>query len=84
MQVKSVSNLPHFPVNYLAVATATVHLELIARQGGDAAFPFTVPAIRTLKQLALAGPVTFFVGENGSGKSTLEGIAAAARLPAVT
>ena len=84
MQVKSVSNLPHFPVNYLAVVTATVHLELIARQGGDAAFPFTVPAIRTLKQLALAGPVTFFVGENGSGKSTLlEGIAAAARLPAV-
>ncbi|OLD86125.1 MAG: hypothetical protein AUG85_11505 [Gemmatimonadetes bacterium 13_1_20CM_4_66_11] len=64
--------------------SATVHLEAIARQGGDAAFPFSVPAIRTLKQLALDGPVTFFVGENGSGKSTLlEGIAAAARLPAV-
>src|SRR3954465_12150578 len=57
------------------------------RRGGDGgagAFPFTVPAIRTLETLALPGPVTFFVGENGSGKSTLlEAIAAAARLPAV-
>ncbi|HKH93327.1 MAG TPA: AAA family ATPase [Gemmatimonadaceae bacterium] len=51
---------------------------------GEERFPFTVPAIRTLEALKLAGPVTFFVGENGSGKSTLlEGIAAAARLPAV-
>ncbi len=55
MRAKSVSNLRHFPVNYLAVVSATVHLEAIARQGGDAAFPFTVPAIRTLNQLALAG-----------------------------
>jgi predicted ATPase len=48
------------------------------------AFPFTVPVIRTLESLAFPGAVTFFVGENGSGKSTLlEGIAAAARLPAV-
>jgi predicted ATPase len=57
------------------------------RRSGDAeagAFPFTVPAIRTLETLPLPGPVTFFVGENGSGKSTLlEAIAAAARLPAV-
>jgi len=57
------------------------------RRSGDGeagAFPFTVPAIRTLETLALPGPVTFFVGENGSGKSTLlEAIAAAARLPAV-
>jgi predicted ATPase len=57
------------------------------RRRGDgeaAAFPFTVPAIRTLETLPLPGPVTFFVGENGSGKSTLlEAIAAAARLPAV-
>jgi predicted ATPase len=43
-----------------------------------------VPAIGTLKSLDLGAAVTFFVGENGSGKSTLlEGIAAAARLPAV-
>jgi predicted ATPase len=47
-------------------------------------FPFSVPAIRSLESLELRTPVTFFVGENGSGKSTLlEGIATAARLPAV-
>jgi predicted ATPase len=51
---------------------------------GDPAFPFSVPAIRTLAPLDLSVPVTLFVGENGSGKSTLlEGIAAAARLPSV-
>jgi len=51
---------------------------------GDAAFPFSVPAIRTLPPLDLSARVTFFVGENGSGKSTLlEGIAAAASLPTV-
>jgi predicted ATPase len=50
---------------------------------GDA-FPFTVPAVRSLQPLDLSAAVTFFVGENGSGKSTLlEGIAAAAGLPAV-
>ena len=52
--------------------------------GSEDRFPFTVPAIRALEALDLSCPVTFFVGENGSGKSTLlEGIAAAARLPAV-
>jgi len=57
----------------------------MSRRGGDdGAFPFTVPAIRTLDGLALERPVTLFVGENGSGKSTLlEGIAAAAGLPAI-
>jgi predicted ATPase len=50
----------------------------------DGAFPFSVPVIRALETLPLAGAVTFFVGENGSGKSTLlEAIAAAAGLPAV-
>jgi predicted ATPase len=53
-------------------------------RGDDGAFPFTVPVIKALDSLVLPGAVTFFVGENGSGKSTLlEGIAAAARLPAV-
>jgi len=33
--------------------------------------PFAIPAIRNLRELALPGPVTFFVGENGTGKSTL-------------
>ena len=62
-----------------------IHLASVSRRGGeDTAFPFTVPAIRTLDALPLERPVTFFVGENGSGKSTLlEGIAAAAKLPAV-
>jgi predicted ATPase len=62
-----------------------MHLASIRRRGGDdTAFPFTVPAIRSLEQLPLDATVTFFVGENGSGKSTLlEGIAAAARLPAI-
>lgn len=62
-----------------------IHLASVRRRAGeDDAFPFTVPAIRTLDALPLTQPVTFFVGENGSGKSTLlEGIAAAAKLPAV-
>ena len=51
----------------------TLHLrsvELRAERAGDG-FPFTVPAIRTLPDLRLNAPVTFFVGGNGSGKSTL-------------
>ncbi len=48
------------------------------------AFPFSVPAIRTLPVVHLDAPVTFFVGENGSGKSTLlEALAVATRLPTV-
>ena len=47
-------------------------------------FPFNLPLVRDLDELAFTAPVTFFIGENGSGKSTLlEGIAAAAGLPAV-
>jgi predicted ATPase len=62
-----------------------LNLLTISRQHTESsAFPFTVPAIRTLESLDVGTPVTFFVGENGSGKSTLlEGIAAAAKLPAV-
>ena len=55
----------------------------LARRTTDA-FPFTVPAVRSLPELSFDTPVTFFVGENGSGKSTLlEGIALAAGLPTV-
>ena len=64
----------------------TVHLATISRKASkdESAFPFTVPAIRSLDALDVGTAVTFFVGENGSGKSTLlEGIAAAAKLPAV-
>ncbi len=62
-----------------------IHLSTISRTGSDTGvFPFSVPAIGTLKSLDVHAAVTFFVGENGSGKSTLlEGIAAAAKLPAV-
>lgn len=65
-----------------------VHLRSLrlTRPGGPAgdAFPFSVPAIRSLPELTFHAPVTFLVGENGSGKSTLlEAIAAAAGLPAV-
>jgi predicted ATPase len=43
------------------------------------AFPFNVPIIKNLEELAFTAPVTFLVGENGSGKSTLlEAIACAA------
>ena len=52
--------------------------------GDDTRFPFSVPVIRALDRLRFDSAVTFFVGENGSGKSTLlEGIASAARLPAI-
>ncbi len=48
----------------------------------DAGYPFNVPAVQSLEELAFTTPVTFFVGENGSGKSTLlEAIAIAAGLP---
>jgi predicted ATPase len=65
-----------------------VHLGAVRRKRGKRptaeAFPFTVPAIRSLVDMRLDAPVTFFVGENGSGKSTLlEALAAAAGLPAV-
>ena len=56
----------------------------LRQPAGSTAFPFSVPAIRTLESMSLDAPVTYFVGENGSGKSTLlEAIAIAARLPTV-
>ena len=55
----------------------------LATRASDA-FPFSVPAIRTLPELSFDDACSFFVGENGSGKSTLlEGIALAAGLPTV-
>jgi predicted ATPase len=64
------------------------HLRSITRSApspnSDERFPFSVPVVRALEKLSVDAAVTFFVGENGSGKSTiLEGIAAAAKLPAV-
>lgn len=34
-------------------------------------YPFAIPAIAALDELALERPVTFLIGENGTGKSTL-------------
>ena len=43
-----------------------------------AAYPFCLPAVRHLEELAFTSPVTFLMGENGTGKSTLlEAIAVA-------
>src|SRR5262245_26743969 len=49
------------------------HLELIASRVRRAdVYPFTIPAIASLRKRLLLHPrATFFVGENGSGKSTL-------------
>ncbi len=42
-------------------------------------FPFSVPIIKSLTEIAFTSEVTFLVGENGSGKSTfLEAVASAA------
>lgn len=42
------------------------------REGWDpTAYPFNLPAVRTLHSLKFHPNVTFLVGENGSGKSTL-------------
>lgn len=37
---------------------------------GDS-YPFTIPAIKTLREMHFRKDVTFIIGENGSGKSTL-------------
>lgn len=71
--------MPHLRSASLSLAPRSV-----GAVGTTAAFPFSVPAIRSLGELDLSGRVTFFVGENGSGKSTLlEGIALKADLPTV-
>lgn len=52
--------------------------------GQASEFPFDVPALCGIDEVAFANPVTIFVGENGSGKSTLlEAMALLAKLPAV-
>src|SRR5688500_4733973 len=65
-----------------------VHLAAVSLRSpiaeSEHVFPFTVPIIRSLREVRFFRPVTFFVGENGSGKSTLlEAIAAAAGTPTV-
>jgi predicted ATPase len=47
-------------------------IELLRDAVGDfEAYPFALPAVRSLETIDLHPKVTFLVGENGSGKSTL-------------
>ena len=59
----------------LAPTVPGIFLQAVARERSlgkpPQDYPFSVPAIRHLSELAFDTPVTFFVGENGSGKSTL-------------
>lgn len=56
----------------------TVRLERDKVTSFDA-YPFSIPAVRDLHEIALDPKVTFLVGDNGTGKSTLiEAIAVAA------
>ena len=49
-----------------------------------AGFPFDLPAVESLDELAFQSPVTFLVGDNGSGKSTImEAIACGMKCPTV-
>jgi predicted ATPase len=48
------------------------HVTLLPdRVGNWQEYPFSVPAIATLREITIHKPIVFFVGENGSGKSTL-------------
>ncbi|WP_261304286.1 AAA family ATPase [Paenibacillus andongensis] len=47
-------------------------LEILRNNQTDPkSYPFSIPAVKSLKSLAFRTNVTFLVGENGSGKSTL-------------
>lgn len=56
-----------------------IKLEMKGLEGIDAdRYPFSLPAVKDIGDIAFHPDVTFFVGENGSGKSTLlEAIAVA-------
>jgi predicted ATPase len=64
-----------------------IHLRSIRMRNPEALpdrFPFVLPIVRALDEIAITAPVVFLVGENGSGKSTLlEAIAASANLPTI-
>jgi predicted ATPase len=62
-----------------------IHLKSVTlRSYKENRFPFNLPILHGMEELAFSSPVTFFVGENGTGKSTLlETIACAAELVTV-
>jgi predicted ATPase len=67
---------------YGSKAQYLIGLQLVPAALAHDAYPFNLPAIRTL-DLRFMRPVTFFVGENGTGKSTvLEALAELCGFPA--
>jgi predicted ATPase len=67
---------------YGSKAQYLIGLEVVPAALVNEAFPFNLPAIRTL-DLRILRPVTFFVGENGTGKSTvIEALAELCGFPA--
>lgn len=62
------SSIAHRLIKMLHLQSITLR-PFLESDGSD--FPFTVPVIRSLREIKFTSPVTFFVGENGSGKSTV-------------
>ena len=64
-----------------------MYLEAFRRKRGarvDDAFPWTIPALRSLREVRFSAPVTFLMGDNGCGKSTLlEALASAVDATAI-
>ncbi len=62
-----------------------IHLRALSLSASQQdGYPFSVPAVRSTRELRFGTSVTFLVGENGSGKSTLlEALAVKCRMPAV-
>jgi predicted ATPase len=69
-------------MSYGSEAPYLIRLQLVRAALATDAYPFNLPAIRTL-DLRFMRPVTFFVGENGTGKSTvIEALAELCGFPA--
>lgn len=67
---------------YGSKAQYLIGLKLVRAALANDAYPFNLPAIRTL-DLRFIRPVTFFIGENGTGKSTvIEALAELCGFPA--
>lgn len=54
-----------------------LYITKLIKERSGAGYPFTVPAIAAMKELAFTAPVTILCGDNGSGKSTLLSLLAA-------
>lgn len=58
-------------------AAAMLYVRKIVKTGDGKGYPFSVPVIRAMGEIAFTAPVTILCGDNGSGKSTLLSILAA-------